>query len=711
MKKEKTLKLNLSSVLAMITVLLTFFISAAIAKQMTSANAASDTDWNMTTTSWTQEYEYTTVPHSYTESDATHTRWETENNGSTTSNYSDETSSQTSTTGIWNDSIKVSGFYSFRTPVWDVVIITKVDTSISGDIIIPSTLGGYPVTEIGDSAFSNCTNLTSITIPDSVTSIGFSAFSGCTNLERITFGEDSQLTSIGYRSFGDCTSLLEINIPKSVETIGAWAFNGCSKLKKITGNCLISKVGNYAFEDTEYYNNTENWENGALYILNVLIKARNVPEDFGIRSGTICIGASAFEECTPLKNITIPKSVKNINMCAFGYNSDVFGAYKCEFTDNLVGVIFEENSQLKSIGECAFACCTKLESITIPDGVTDIANHAISYCTSLKNITIPNSVINIGNGAFYNCSSLESMAIPDNVESLGAGALLRCSNLKKITVGAKNQHYSADEYGALFNKDKTELIQYPAGNTRTSYIIPDSVTSISSMFDKCTNITSITVDSNNKNYSSDEYGVLFNKDKTELIQYPAGNSRTSYSIPDSVMSIVYDAFYGCTSLEDIYYSGTDEEWNEIISDGIPNIKIHFGNEAPTEPTTKPAVRLEINSPSTKSINYGDSIVLHADIEWTHPDGAKMIKVVWSVDNGNFSYSVSPDGLSCTISPESSGETVFTATVYDMDGNEISSDTVQMTAKASIWHKIIAFFKKLLSLNEIIPYAMKNLYKK
>ena len=116
--------------------------------------------------------------------------------------------------------------------------------------------------------------------------------------------------------------------------------------------------------------------------------------------------------------------------------------------------------------------------------------------------------------------------------------------------------------------------------------------------------------------------------------------------------------------------------------------------------------IDIRTPSTTAIKYGDSIILHADVSETLPAGWS---VRWKASNGNFSYSVSDDGTTCTISPSSKGDTNFTATVYDAEGNEISLDTQTMTSKAGFFDKLIAFFKKLFGLTKTIPQALKRIF--
>ena len=123
------------------------------------------------------------------------------------------------------------------------------------------------------------------------------------------------------------------------------------------------------------------------------------------------------------------------------------------------------------------------------------------------------------------------------------------------------------------------------------------------------------------------------------------------------------------------------------------------------PPTEDELSISIRTPSTASIDYGDSIILHLDIDRSLPDGAY---IEWSESNGHFDMSVSADGTTCKISPKSNGKTVFTATVYDKDGNVISSDTQEMTAKAGLWQKIVAFFKKIFGLTKTFPEAFKGI---
>ena len=161
-----------------------------------------------------------------------------------------------------------------------------------------------------------------------------------------------------------------------------------------------------------------------------------------------------------------------------------------------------------------------------------------NYEYNIKSITIGNSVTRIGNYAFDNCTSLTSITIPDSVTSIGFMAFSGCTSLISITVDSANTAYSSDKFGVLFNKNKTELIQYPIGNARTDYTIPDSVISIGNRaFQDCVRLTSITI-----------------PDSVTSIWHRAFNNCTilsSITIPDSVIGIDSCAFEGCTGLTSV----------------------------------------------------------------------------------------------------------------------------------------------------------------
>ena len=190
------------------------------------------------------------------------------------------------------------------------------------------------------------------------------------------------------------------------------------------------------------------------------------------------------------------------------------------------------------IGNDAFNGCRSLTSVTIPDSVTSIGSYAFTDCISLTSVTIGDSVTNIGNNAFKDCSSLTSLTIPASVTTIGDYAFFKCTSMAGFSVDKNNQSYASDNYGCLYNKSKTTLIQYPIGNSRTSFTIPDSVTSIGNgAFQFCDSLKNVTIPG-----SVTSIGGWAFSDCSSL---------TSVAIPNSVMSIGNCAFSVCTSLTSV----------------------------------------------------------------------------------------------------------------------------------------------------------------
>ena len=202
-----------------------------------------------------------------------------------------------------------------------------------------------------------------------------------------------------------------------------------------------------------------------------------------------------------------------------------------------------------SIEFYAFYGCTRLTNVTMPDSVRSIGNSAFEGCTSLTSVTIGNSVTSIGDDAFSNCTSLASVIIPDSVTSIGYDAFEGCISLKSIEISDNNKNYSSVD-GVLFNKDKSVLVIYPAGKTDSVYSIPNSVTSIGyGTFEDCTSLISVTI--------PDSVTSIDNK------AFYNCTSLTSITIPNSVTEIGKDAFYNCTSLAKVDYNGTISQWKSI----------------------------------------------------------------------------------------------------------------------------------------------------
>ena len=339
------------------------------------------------------------------------------------------------------------------------------------------------------------------------------------------------------------------------------------------------------------------------------------------------IGGSAFRYCTSLTSVTIPDSVT-------------------------------------SIGGWAFTDCASLTSVTIPDGVTSIGEYTFSWCTSLTSATIPDSVTSIGEFAFHNCKSLTSMTIPRSVVSIGYDAFGWCESLTSVTI--------LDGVRSIGNSAFTDC------KSLTSVTIPNSVTSIGrGAFSSCASLTGIWVAEGNSHYVSDASGVLFDKDKTTLVQCPGAFA--VYTIPGSVTSIGDDAFSGCASLTsvtisdsvtsignyafsccgsltDVYFTGTETAWNCITigtaNDALKNANIHYNYVSHThsykDVVTAPTCTEK--GYTTHTCSCGDSYVdTYVDALGHSWDSGKVTKPATETEDGVKTYTCTRCGETKTES--------------------------------------------------------------
>jgi hypothetical protein len=403
-------------------------------------------------------------------------------------------------------------------------------------------------------------DVTSVVLPSGLTSIGTYAFRDCC-FTSVTLPES--VATIGEMAFWGCDKLESINLPKTICYIGDGAFEGCQNLKSIDipANCLGEGVFAhcYALSNVTIANGTTEIPAGTFSYCSALTS-------LVIPSGVTSIGDGAFNYCTSLTSLVIPESVTSIGnafaSCKGLADKDGF----IIINDRLYAYCGDEGSSRDDLN---------LVDVIIPEGVKTIEADAFKWCGSVKSISIPKSVTYIGSGAFYCCGSLKTLTIPDSVTQLGSGSgdlssmFYMCGSLTDIKVGSGNPNYK-DINGVLFNKAGTELLVCPAGRTG-EYVIPAGVTKIApnAFFDS--NVTNIGIPE----------GV------TVLDGISWCDKLKSITIPRSLTKIKEFGIYDCESLDDIYYCGSETEWNAIekgyTSPDLSKVKIHFGSAPVSAP--------------------------------------------------------------------------------------------------------------------------------
>ena len=520
---------------------------------------------------------------------------------------------------VWN-----MPWYDFKNQIYTLVIeegITEIGAFAFHSLFYLTKVEFPSTLEVSDfAAFCNCIRLEELKFPDSVNTLSVTTFDNVP-IKNIVLPKSLNIISEPYFDSGEefdfnmCVYLESLTIPEEIGAIEAIV----SAI-----NPSIRNIYNYSTEAIIKFDNggvSPYWYGdeataefmtvsiGAALASNEYEMTKEEEEAFVLEKIIEYYGEDYAEKIPePVLIDTVPDYIKvycyensaqhlycvknNINFVLIDENthldSDNDGICDICGLKHMCGekvyYEFDENAgilTLKGEGETynnlwvdnPFSDMDNISKVVVEEGITVLGNTIFEEC-SFESISLPDSLKKIGDLAFERCA-IKELYISENLEYIGQDAFLECNDLEKIIVDENNLYYFSDEAGALYNKDVTELIHYPAKSSVEEYSIPETVTTFSSRafyncenlktlnihsvvthidgnLNSCRSIEKIVVAEENSVYSSDEYGVLFNKDKTLLIKYPEGKKSTIYTVPDSVITIGEFSIHLCDFLEELF---------------------------------------------------------------------------------------------------------------------------------------------------------------
>ena len=571
------------------------------------------------------------------------------------------------------------------------------------------------VTSIDKYAFKNCTGLTEITVPEAVKTIGDSAFTGCTALESIVF--EGSVDSFGSLVLSGDTALKSVVLPEgmtdmdramfkgypalesvvvpSTASISSNAFAECPSLTDVTLREGISYIGEYAFAycpiltDITLPKSLETLDTGAFCgaaLTSVVIPGA---------SGKTAIGSSAFFRCKDLTSVTIEEGVVSIGSSAFGgfevYDDSpseapliksitlpttltALGSAAFENCPALETVQIQsgiaipdraflkcgalktvESPHITAIGEYAFDNCGALTSVDVPDGVPEIGSYAFRNCVSLTSIDLPDSVASLGDYSFYQCSNLEVFDFPASLTTIGAYACYGCNKFDFLLL--PDSLTTLGEYALAVNDGLTHHVWVPASVTE---IGRNAIMGYELFCYSGTTASGIY----NGNTRYVDKPKVFDAPQGEIEMYPGETKQLDlwYFPPKP--------YYECTwevSQPEVATVDSDHLIT-ALSRGYTNASLRC-----------PSVYLGVNVP-IRVLQPIEDFLLEPDIlffdyermledpeyfryvrmvDWT-PVDADDRELTWTTADPAVA-SVSPEGISCMVSPAGRGETTVTAT--------------------------------------------------
>ena len=435
---------------------------------------------------------------------------------------------------------------------------TAISTSTKGSLTIPKEVlyngNRYGVTHIESCAFMNCTELTEVTLPESVVGIFMDAFCNCRKLKSITLPEkvssDYFWTSeesfyVGRSAFSSCTRLEEITLPEGTQELSESAFDNCYSLKSITLPSTLKNIGSSTFasceamtsitikaatpptlEDTNVF---ESCSGATLYV------PAGSKEDYAAADGWNQL--ASIQEFTPSYQDGDTFYAKNDDGVRIAYKVISTAENTCQVGDGNAAAIAQEYTgdvnipalangfRVQAVGDYAFSNCNA-SAITLPDGIKTIGNWVFLNCHRITTLSLPIGVTDIGWNAIESCSKLEALFWPSTITSRGLPTVSNCPALSRI----ESDDMPYGDCNAVISRGSVEL------GCKTT-VIPDGIITIGSYaFYSCTGLTSVSLPNSVKVIGSNAFERC--------------NGLTSIILPEQVSRIEWSAF-DCSNLQEV----------------------------------------------------------------------------------------------------------------------------------------------------------------
>ena len=596
---------------------------------------------------------------------------------------------------------------------------------------------GYGITDVGKHAFNGCRYLESVSLPVSITSINSSAFNGCVSLSEITL--PANITYISERAFSGCSSLTSIIIPQKVYHIGEFAFSRsglrnlgicsnetglgekafaqCVNLDTVTlsvnnysaadafWGCDVIRIVNYTGTRDEWFdlpfvkegNNTIMWNDinynsqGIRYIEDMYVSTPpqkmvyHVGEepDFTGMALTVIWNDGTVEEVTDLSGIKVwdfDVSYRN--------NAEVTFEYQLNTVNFYIPVVDDSSTEI--IGSCGphsrwiLNLGDNHRMVIVDEGGLYELDRAEKYpwnewASKIFFLYIDENISHIGDNAFANIKNMYSLDIISNKTTFGDNVFGNEEYLyeiwyygtidewKNLEAGENNNRlYNAENYyfnNELHNHTYSEIISEEASCTEPGIVLY-----------KC---------ECQKSYTKE---IPASEHKIKNVSVPATCSADG-------MEYKVCEVCGNTAGETVYIPALPHSAGDWESDGANCIVRKCTACGETVEKAQVTVN-KTPEPEKSEVDYGDTVVLDSGVTGTLPEG---VYIVWSANNNNFNYEISEDGKTCAVTAVKSGETTFTATVYDVSGNVIAEAVQIITSNAGTMEKIADFFGKIFDL--------------